>query len=362
MKFRFALAACYLAAFALVGLGGLSLLPSASAQVFNQPKQSAPPPKQKVHRRPQPAKAPTAPVVKQAMPSTSTPRIATFRDPAAYCLVNLNIDEPGSTYIGQPVPGWVSSAWGGASTASANTLQSRAFNWRCMGGRVLVCSSAVGQSDCSKPVDERSPSPEILQFCSGKRKATVPPEMAGNAMPIWACKDSKPTITGYRAGLDERGYFSTLWRDVTDYSPTNLVGAVPKKYLGTWYVQMSHSAFSSTGLVVNGRQASAPSVDSVVFRISGGSIGEAVGTIEYYTRYMQNSPEMFCRVDVILVSAAPGQMVIDERLRQRNGGDRCSSTLERITLLPKDGKILVEWRRNGKPKPRKSAWGSHDQE
>ena len=207
MKFRFALAACYLAAFALVGLGGLSLLPSASAQVFNQPKQSAPPPKQKVHRRPQPAKAPTAPVVKQAMPSTSTPRIATFRDPAAYCLVNLNIDEPGSTYIGQPVPGWVSSAWGGASTASANTLQSRAFNWRCMGGRVLVCSSAVGQSDCSKPVDERSPSPEILQFCSGKRKATVPPEMAGNAMPIWACKDSKPTITGYRAGLDERGYF-----------------------------------------------------------------------------------------------------------------------------------------------------------
>lgn len=359
MKPGIALAAGFLVIFAVVGVGSTFSPPTARAQVFTEPSRTAPPAKPRVRRKPKPSAPAPASSNRPEVPPRSTSRTVTFRDPTAYCSANPTIDEPGPTYVGQPIPGWISGAWTGNP---ASSMQERAFNWRCLSGRVLACSSAAGQPECGRPTDERTPSSEIVQFCTGKRKAAVPPEVAINSIPIWACKNSNPIITGYRTGLDERGYFSAQWRDVTDYSPSSFVGAVPKNIIGTWYVQMGRGRFSSTGLVVNGRQASSPSVDSVVIRISGGSISEPVGTIEYFTRYMENSPEMFCRVDGILISSAPGRIEIEERLRQRSGGDRCTDSRERLTLQLKDGKVQVEWRRIGNPKPRKSAWGTRDPE
>ena len=359
MKLGIALANCFLAIFAIVGVGSTCFLPTARAQVFTEPSRTSPPAKPKVRRRPKPSAPAPASSNRQEAPPKGESRIATFRDPTAYCSANPTIDEPGPTYVGQPVPGWISGAWTGNPDSS---VQERAFNWRCLNGRVLACSSASVQPECGKPNDERSPSSELVQFCAGKRKATVRPDVAVNSLPIWACKNSNPIIIGYRTGLDERGYFSTQWRDVTDYSPTNMMGAVPRNFIGTWYVQMNRSRFSSTGIVVNGRQATAPSVDSAVFRIFGGVVGDRIGTIEYFTRYMENSPVMFCRVDVILIAAASERMEIEERLRQRDVGDRCSSTMERLTFQPSDGKMKVEWRRVGDPKPRKSAWGARDPE
>ena len=336
MRFRFVLAACYFAAFTVVGLGSSSLLPSANAQVFSQPKHSAPPSTPKARPRSQPAMVLPTPAARQAPPSKSTPQVSTFREPATYCSVNPNIDEPGSTYVGQPVPGWVSSAWAGDSKASAGTMQNRAFNWRCMGGRVLVCSNAVGQSDCGKPIDERSPSPEMLQFCSGKRKAAVAQDLVGNALPIWVCRDGKPVITGYRTGLDERGYFSAQWRDVTDYSPANMVATVPHAFIGDW----------NSTVMGQGYLFKIPY--NVVVKIRGGGTNKLTGSIDYYSKNFSGQFAFFCSSELYLRAGNTSALNFEERIKQRGPDGRCPSQ-DNITLQSKDGQMRLEWRKNSDP-------------
>lgn len=357
---------CALAVLALV-VTGVSGTP-APAQVFTE----TPAPKAKAKPRPKAkTKRPASPGAPGQPNRAAAPaRPSTFADPAAYCAARPNSAAPDASYVGQPVPAWIpqaiapapapvgaaaKSAGGKPQAGGAGAQAEQAYNWRCMDGRVLACSSAVGQGDCDKPSNDTAATYELRSYCTGKRKGKVPREVTGNVLPIWECKNGNPAVTGYRSGLDHQGYDAARWFDVTDFSPANMIGAMPRSYAGTWLVVVKPGFFDSLGegILINGRPASMP-IRGVGLTITGGRTGAPIGVIEYYTADARGEVQLLCRADMILVSATPYRLEFDERLH-RSAAIDCG-TPDRLALQPRDGKLFVEWRKPGSTKPRKTGW------
>lgn len=337
-----------LSAFALLvfiasGLENLSTV--AQAQVFTEPA-PAPRSKPQPQPRPRPKHQPTVRPTSTRQPAPQpVARPSTFNDPVAYCAANPDMDVPGATYRGPPVPEWIATALPMAArqqTASAGTAS---YNWRCMNRRVLACASSAGRNLCAMPSQEREPTPEMQQYCTGKRRGEIPGEVTGNTVPIWICSNGKPSISGYRAGLDQRGYLSEHWPDVTDLSPANMVGSISRAYVGRWIGQIEGKAFLFKipfGIVVN---------------IQGGRLNERVGTIEYHAMDIRRQIRLFCTSNLYLRQNAAGGLELWERFdRIAEGADgRCPSQ-ERLTLQLKEGQAWAEWRKAADEKVRMSGW------
>jgi hypothetical protein len=291
--------------------------------------------------KPRPTTAPRKDRVNVTPPREA--RTPAFRDPVGYCSAHPDVDLPGAPYSGPPVPDWIAGAMASGGARQSVGSATAAYNWRCMNRRVMACVSPAGKGLCEKPSQDREPTAEMQQYCTGKRKGEVPGEIAGNTLPVWTCKNGKPEIAGYRSGLDPRGYLSAQWSDITDLSPENMVGSVPKAYVGQW-----NGAISGKGFLFKIPYAA-------IINLSGGRLNEKIGTIDYYARDLQGQISLFCASDLYLASSAQGRLELREQFRQAGADGRCPAQ-ERITLQPRDGQLWVEWRKNGDEKIKMSGW------
>lgn len=334
-----------LSAFALLALVASEfnqLSTVAQAQVFTEPA-TAPrtPPQPRPRPKPQPTLRPTR--ARQGVPQPV--RLTTFSDPVAYCAANPDIDAPGETYRGPPVPEWIAKALPMTGRQQAPSNGPVSYNWRCMNRRVLACASSAGSNSCAIPSQEREPTPEMVQYCMGKRRGEIPGSIAGNTVPIWICANGKASISGYRAGLDQRGYLSENWPDVTDLSPANMVGSISRAYVGRWAGKIEGKGFLFKipfGIVVD---------------IQGGRLNERVGTIEYYAMDIRSQIRLFCTSNLVLRQNTAGGLEMWERFdRIAEGADgRCPSQ-ERLTLQLKEGQVWAEWRKASDEKIKMSGY------
>ena len=315
----------------------------ARAQVFTEPAPAPRPPQQPRPRpKPQPTTRPTR--VRQPAPQPVA-RPISYSDPVAYCTANPDMDVPGETYRGPPVPEWIAKALPMAGRQQAANAGPVSYNWRCMNRRVLACAGPAGRNLCAMPSQEREPTPEMVQYCTGKRRGEIPGEITGNTVPIWICTNGKPSISGYRAGLDQRGFLSEHWPDVTDLSPENMVGSISRAYVGRWIGQIQGKGFLFKipfGIVVN---------------VQGGRPNERVGTIEYHAMDIRGQIRLLCTSNLFLRQNAAGGLEMWERFdRIAEGADgRCPSQ-ERLTLQLKEGQAWAEWRKSSDEKVRMSGW------
>ena len=338
----------------VVGISVLAMAPIAPAQVFtDQPAgtRPKPAPKPAAKPKPKPRKPPARqPASAPQQRQQAIPRVVTYTDPAAYCAATPDIDTPGETYVGQPIPDWIAAA----STPTA--ARSPTFNWRCMSGKVLACTIEPGRVDCARPSLEETASREMADHCKGKGIAPIPIEMAGDTVAIWGCRNGAAVVTGHRGKVDARGFYAAQWRDVTDYAPANLVGGVHKSFLGDWYVPIKVSLMSSLGqsVLVNGKPASVP-LTGALLRVTGGPQNASIGRIEYYTEAGQRL-QLICAADMILVSSDPGRLEFFEQLGRSDASSRCGRG-ERLKLVLRGNQMWVEWYANGSAKPKRSAMG-----
>ena len=316
------------------------LFSPAAAQVFTERPATAPKPSTRAKPRPTPTATPKAPRQPALAPREARPR--TFADPAAYCQANPDIDAPGHPYAGPPVPDWLPGALAGFGSKQSGNGE-RAYSWRCMSGKVLACVSPAGEDRCSKPSQEREPTTEMTQYCADKRKGEIPMAISGNSLAIWTCRNKQPAIAGYRSGLDKQGYLGSSWMDMTDYSPANMIGAVPRSLAGTWSGRVGGT--SLLGIIGF----------TTVFRITGGQAGASVGTLEYYQSTSSGQLQLGCTVDLVLLSATPTAMVARERISRHGTVSRCGPE-DQVTLQPRDGQLFVEWRNLKNNKVRVSGW------
>jgi hypothetical protein len=326
-----------------------------SAQVFTEPsKEKATGGRSKPgssttrrSRAARPARAEVAPAAPTAP--------AGFTDPQAYCEANPAATVPGEDYIGS-IPSWLVSGWK-VTSGNSQTQGPLAAQWKCSSGRVLACGTPIGENWCGQPQAINAPSEEMLAYCKANKKGAIPRYVTGNTTSVWLCNRRKPQMTGYRTDLDENGFLSDTWVDVTALSPAYMVGALSRGYVSNWQVPVSvgilGSLRKSGTLIVDGRTDELITTFSSM-EIAGGDLGTVVGRNVYYGENAQGATGATgCIAVLILTEATPTSITVVERYRASQF--RCRSP-EIFMLQEAEGQLHVNWMRKGKSKPKRSEW------
>ncbi len=336
-------AAFLLLAGAVTGLAAGSL---AFGQVFTDP---APPPKPRSSPQPKPKpRSRTQPADGQRSQRgpVAAPKPAVLSDPIGYCQVNADADVAGADYFGPPLPPWISVLLSSSQRGPASSGGTVALRWRCMDRRVMACATAPGSSDCEKASDDKVPNAEITQYCVGKRKGGVPFTVTGTTVAIWQCRNGAPAIAGYRPGIDKLGYLSENWKDVTDWAPSNLVGAVPRSVTGAWQA------------VLYGKGFLFKIPYDIRLTIKGGMANAEIGTVEYYANDLGGNLIQFCASTLVLRNIDVRQIGLEERVIQRGQDGRCPAGGQ-VSLQPGNNQLYLSWYQSGSTKPKMAGWVNH---
>lgn len=301
----------------------------ALAQVFTEPKAKAKPSPSKQTPKPKRQRTGSADT-----PSTGSKRISTFSDPVFYCAANPDSESIASTYVGQPLPNWITVAMKPAQSKAAST-ESVSYNWRCMTGRVYACASEIGKASCSRPVDERVPTNVMTAYCKNKKRGAIPPDLAGNVIPMWACSRQGPTITGYRTDIDNAGYLLNQWSDITDFAPSNTIGSVPRSYVGSWTANVNTKRFMSADFRIE--------ID-----LTGGQFGELVGRVKYIQTNtgFDSGPSLVCSSQISLSGYGNGQLIGSESITERSAMIDACPVKGPIIMQLRSDQLWLEWRRS----------------
>jgi hypothetical protein len=123
--------------------------------------------------------------------------------PAAFCSGHPDADFPAKTYYG--------SAYSDSKTPKA-VREAGANSWRCMDGRVLVCSIGADGRPCQKLEPSTSPSEPIISYCVANPSADfVPMVVIGHSSATWRCRSGVPQVLKSET-LDERSFIRSAWR------------------------------------------------------------------------------------------------------------------------------------------------------
>jgi len=130
------------------------------------------------------------------------PRNARTGDVVEFCRIHKDLDDPGASFFGASyAPG----------RAPRQIEAQDASNWRCMSGRVLLCSDSADGDSCSKKDASRQPSRILRQFCAENAASDFVPRYAqAYSSSTWRCDRRKPVIVQTSA-LDRRGFMRVMW-------------------------------------------------------------------------------------------------------------------------------------------------------
>lgn len=328
-----------ISAVVLVAMAAGNLLPAepAPAQVFTETPAPRAAPKPAPKPKPKPRSSSTSQRKASVTQPPAPPVVRSYNDPALYCQANPTVDIPAAPYAGPAVPDWVA----GAVVPAGKARNSGAIAWRCLSGRVFACFDGTGLGTCTKPDQSVVATEELTRFCEGKRNAKVPDTVVPHAVPVWACRKGKPEVTGYRGGLDSQGYFADNWRDVTGYAPGNMLGAVPRVFVGDWVGKLN-----AKGFIFKRDYA-------VAYQIKGGAVGAQVGEIGYYSYDLQGQLQLMCGAILSLRSANADALVLDEMLATEVREGACP-VQGHVTMRMVNNRLSVEWRKKADDKVRQS--------
>ena len=88
--------------------------------------------------------------------------------------------------------------------------------WRCVDGRVYACNYGANIPCNSKAITDKTPTQEIMDFCSANQDVDfIPMSVTGhNAIYSWRCVKGTPKILNQMDPEDAAGYQSNFWMAV----------------------------------------------------------------------------------------------------------------------------------------------------
>lgn len=138
-----------------------------------------------------------------------------YTDPFAYCAAVETVDAPDARWAGAPIPAAVSEGLvrlGLVTREAPEAIRDNAV-WRCMGGKLLVCSFGANIPCTEKADTAREPSEGMTAWCRENPGADfIPAYATGHATVYeWACRDGAPVIEREIVEPDARGFLSNVW-------------------------------------------------------------------------------------------------------------------------------------------------------
>jgi hypothetical protein len=143
---------------------------------------------------------------------------ARFTDPFAYCAAVGDVDAPDARWAGPKLPEAVTK--GEISLGLVNEHAPEEFLthavWRCMGGKVYLCSFGANLPCEEKADTSKTPSPAMGEFCRTTPDSDfIPAYVSGRATIYdWSCKDGVPQPGRELVKPDARGFLSNIWYEL----------------------------------------------------------------------------------------------------------------------------------------------------
>lgn len=150
-------------------------------------------------------------------PAAQPAAAAIYTDPFAYCAAMGTVDQPDARYTGEKTPdaivqGFIKAA-GLTGTTEPSDVFKQATIWRCMGGKVYACNFGANLPCGSKADTDKTPTPEMADFCKANPGADfIPMAVTGHAtIYAWKCVKDVPEAGEPIDQADAAGYLARIW-------------------------------------------------------------------------------------------------------------------------------------------------------
>ncbi len=156
-----------------------------------------------------------------SLAAAQAPTPVPFTDPFAYCASVGTVDTPDARYAGTPIPDEVISGFKQAAGLQSSTepldVLRKTTIWRCMDGKVYVCNFGANLPCDSKARVDKTPSPELIDFCQANPESDfVPMSVTGHdTIYSWRCANGSPEILSQVDQADAQGYLQRIWVAIT---------------------------------------------------------------------------------------------------------------------------------------------------
>lgn len=146
-----------------------------------------------------------------------------FLDPFAYCAAVGDADAPAAPYDGPALPQAVLEATVSLGLVSADAPSEFREHtaWRCMDGKVWLCSFGANIPCDARARTSREPTPGMARFCEEHPgEAAIPAYAAGrDTLYAWRCDGSAPVLLREVMKADSRGFLAGFWHEVPAPAP-----------------------------------------------------------------------------------------------------------------------------------------------
>jgi hypothetical protein len=155
------------------------------------------------------------------------PQDVFYDNPFDYCHAVGDIDTPDGRYVspGQTpeMVNAIADAWAMPPDAEFRRLPPT-LTWRCMEGRVYVCTYGANIQCNAKANFDTQPTDTMSRWCEApqmipvpKMPVFVPAYVAGRTTAYsWVCQEGRAVSYGEPAPVDAQGYFKRFWYLVVD--------------------------------------------------------------------------------------------------------------------------------------------------
>lgn len=139
-----------------------------------------------------------------------------FNDPFAYCSAIRTTDVPDAGILGPKVTDALALAMSKRlPDVPLDMLKKSSF--RCVNGAVLACFVGANIPCSSKASTDRTPRPEMAEFCKAQPNANVIPAAVTGRETVyeWRCTNGQPATVRQVLQVDSRGYAIDFWQVLT---------------------------------------------------------------------------------------------------------------------------------------------------
>ena len=141
----------------------------------------------------------------------------TYSDPFSYCAAIGTIDTPDARYTGPKISDEIINGFIAAAGLEASTEPMEIFKqttiWRCMDSQVFVCNFGANLPCSSKANIDKTPSPEMQDYCKANPDSDfIPMSVTGHeTIYSWHCIKDAPELLEQIAQVDAAGYLANMW-------------------------------------------------------------------------------------------------------------------------------------------------------
>ncbi len=163
-------------------------------------------------------------IITLAPTANPAPAQKSYADPFEFCAAVGTLDTPDDRYTGPQISDAIINGFKSAAGLEDSTEPMDMFKkttiWRCMDSKVFACNFGANLPCDSKADTEKTPSPEMEDYCKANPELDfIPMSVTGHTtIYSWHCVKASPELLEQIDKVDDAGYLASIWYPISPNS------------------------------------------------------------------------------------------------------------------------------------------------